>query len=208
MADFHIERQIAKRGFKNIAGIDEVGRGALFGPVVSAAVMFSPSCVHSTPQGWLKEINDSKLLSEKKRRRLSLLILKNACSVGIGVSTNLEIDRKNILWASKESMKRAVENMAGEVDFLLVDGLELNDVNCYQKRVYQGDQKSISIAAASIVAKVLRDQMIVRLSQMFRGYLLEKNKGYGTREHYRALEKLGPTVFHRSSFRLKCEKER
>ncbi len=206
MADFHIERQIARRGFQNIAGIDEVGRGALFGPVVSAAVMFSPAYIHSSPHGWLKEVNDSKLLSEKKRTRLSSLILRNADSVGIGIATNEEIDRNNILWASMESMKRAVENMTGEVEFLLVDGLELNDVNCYQKRVYKGDQKSISIAAASIVAKVLRDQMIVELSRMFRGYLLEKNKGYGTREHYRALEKLGPTVFHRTSFRLKHEK--
>jgi len=207
VADFHIERQIAKRGFKNIAGIDEVGRGALFGPVVSAAVMFSPSYIYSTPEGWLKEINDSKLLSEKKRRRLSHLILKNASSVGIGAATNVEIDRNNILWASKESMKRAVENMAEKADFLLVDGLELDNVNCYQKRVYKGDRKSISIAAASIVAKVLRDQMIVRMSRVFEGYLLEKNKGYGTREHYRALAELGPTVFHRSSFRLKCGKD-
>ena len=131
--------------------------------------------------------------------------MENACSVGIGIATNLEIDRNSIVWASKESMKRAVENIGGETDFLLVDGLELNNVNCYQKRVYKGDRKSLSIAAASIVAKVFRDRMIVELSWMFRGYFLEKNKGYGTREHYGALEKLGPTVFHRTSFRLKRE---
>jgi len=208
VADFHIEKQTAERGFRYIAGIDEAGRGALFGPVVAAAVQFSSFYIYREPDGWIKEINDSKLLSAKKRKMLFPLIMKNADSVGIGVATNLEIDRNNILWASVEAMKRAVENMAGRADFLLVDGLELNNVNCSQKRIFKGDQKSISIAAASIIAKVFRDHMIEGLSQIFRGYSLEKNKGYGTKEHYLALREFGPTVFHRLSFRLKCEMEK
>jgi ribonuclease HII len=208
VADFYIERQTAERGFRNIAGIDESGRGALFGPVVASAVMFSSFHIKKKPNGWIKEINDSKLLSVKKRKMLFPLILENADSVGIGIATNLEIDRNNILWASMEAMRRAVKNMSKKVDFLLVDGLELNNVNCLQKRICKGDQKSISIAAASIVAKVYRDHLIEGLSQIFSGYSLEKNKGYGTVEHYLALKKLGPTVFHRMSFRLKCEIEK
>lgn len=208
MADFHIERQTAEKGFRHIAGIDESGRGALFGPVVAAAVKFSSFYTYNKPHGWVEEINDSKLLSAKKRKQLFPLILTNADSVGVGMATNLEIDRYDILWASREAMKRAVESMAGPADFLLVDGLELNNVHCPQRRVYKGDQKSISIAAASIVAKVLRDRMIEGLSQIFTGYSLEKNKGYGTKEHYLALRKLGPTNFHRMSFRLKCELEK
>ncbi len=180
----------------------------MFGPVVAAAVQFSSFYIYREPDGWIKEINDSKLLSAKKRKILFPLIMKNADSVGIGVATNLEIDRNNILWASVEAMKRAVENMEGRADFLLVDGLELNNVNCSQKRIFKGDQKSISIAAASIIAKVFRDHMIEGLSQIFRGYSLEKNKGYGTKEHYLALREFGPTVFHRLSFRLKCEMEK
>jgi len=205
VADFYSERQAAERGFKHIAGIDEVGRGALFGPVVAAAVMFNSSYIHKELCGWVKEINDSKLLSVKKRERLLPLILMNADSVGLGFATNLEIDRNNILWASKEAMKRAVENMPRKADFLLVDSLELDNVNYFQRRIYKGDQKSISVAAASIVAKVVRDGMIKRLSQIFSGYSLDKNKGYGTREHYLALKRLGPTVFHRITFHLKCE---
>jgi ribonuclease HII len=205
VADFQIEKQTAEKGFKKIVGIDEAGRGALFGPVVAAAVRFSFFYFYRKPDGWVKEINDSKLLSVKKRKWLFPLILKNADSVGIGMASNLEIDRNNILWASMQAMKRAVENTAEKADFLLIDGLELNDVNCSQKRILKGDQKSISIAAASIIAKVFRDHMIEGLSWICDGYSLEKNKGYGTREHYLALGKLGPTIFHRMSFRLKCE---
>jgi ribonuclease HII len=152
----------------------------------------------------VKEINDSKLLSAKKREMLFPLILAEADSVGVGFATNLDIDRNDVLWATMKSMKRAVEQMTVQADFVLVDGCELYDVNCSQKRVNKGDQKSISIAAASIVAKVMRDHMVVGLSRMFDGYALEKNKGYGTREHYTALKKLGPTVFHRKSFNLNC----
>ncbi|MFW6123706.1 MAG: ribonuclease HII [Acidobacteriota bacterium] len=208
MADFHIERRAAEKGFRNIVGIDEAGRGALFGPVVAAGVKFSSIYIFREPDGWIREINDSKLLPVKKRKMLLPLIMRNADSVGIGAATNLEIDRNNIVWASIEAMKRAVENMEGEADILLVDGMELNNVNYSQKKVFKGDQKSISIAAASIVAKVFRDHMIEGMSQICKGYSLEKNKGYGTKEHYLALRKLGPTVFHRTSFCLKHEIEK
>ena len=182
MADFQIEREIIKKGFKSIAGVDEVGRGALFGPVVSSAVIFPDTAIRQDLSGWIEEINDSKLLSPNKRKRLAKAILTNAVSVGIGLSTNSEIDQKNVFWASINAMRRAVENLS---------------------ITPKGDKKCISIAAASIVAKVLRDDMMIHLDRVYNGYALSKNKGYGTKEHYRALTKLGPTLFHRRTFNLK-----
>jgi len=203
MADFQIEREIIERGFKYVAGVDEVGRGALFGPVVSAAVILPDAVIKQSISGWVEEIDDSKLISPKKRKRLAKVILTHAASVGVGLSTNFEIDKKNIFWASINAMKRAVENMPVTPDYILVDGFSLNDVNYPQTRVLQGDRKSISIAAASIVAKVLRDGMMVHLDRVYDGYALSKNKGYGTKEHYRALKKMGPTLFHRQTFNLR-----
>jgi len=200
--DFCIEREILKRGFKAIAGLDEVGRGALFGPVVAAAVILPVPLIQRKIYGWLREIEDSKRLSPTKRRELAKLIVANAETVGFGLASHEEVDKKNVYWASLEAMKRAFTSMSRKPDFLLVDGFNLNDVNYPQMRVHKGDQKSISIAAASIVAKVFRDQMIVRLDPLFSGYSLAKNKGYGTKDHFRALHDLGPTVFHRRSFNL------
>ena len=127
----------------------------------------------------------------------------HASSIGFGLVSNTEIDHSNIHLASLEAMKRAVDIMPDPPDFLLVDGFSLDDVNCSQRRVPHGDQKSISIAAASIVAKVLRDEMIIRVDRIFKGYALSKNKGYATSEHYLALQNIGPTVWHRSSFNLR-----
>lgn len=203
MADFQIEREIIERGFKFVAGVDEVGRGALFGPVVSAAVILPDAVIKQSISGWVEEIDDSKLISPKKRKRLAKAILTHAASVGVGLSTNSEIDKKNIFWASIIAMKRAVENMPVTPDYILVDGFSLNDVNYPQTRVLRGDRKSISIAAASIVAKVLRDEMMVHLDRVYDGYALSKNKGYGTKEHYRALKEMGPTLFHRQTFNLR-----
>lgn len=202
MPDFRIEREILKRGFKAIAGLDEVGRGALFGPVVAAAVILPVPFIQRKIYGWLREIEDSKRLSPTKRKELAKLIVANAETVGVGLASHEEVDKKNVYWASLEAMKRAFTSMSWKPDFLLVDGFNLNDVNYPQMRVPKGDQKSISIAAASIVAKVFRDQMIVRLDTLFSGYSLAKNKGYGTKDHFRALHDLGPTVFHRRSFNL------
>ncbi len=204
MVDFQIEKRIIKRGFRIIAGVDEAGRGAIFGPVVAAAVVL-PSVLKGGIRlsGWAQEIDDSKMISPPKRKRLAEAILANAASVGIGWATNYEIDQKNIYWASLRAMRRAVENMPTAPDFILVDGFRLNDVNYPQRSIVQGDRKSISIAAASIVAKVLRDEMMVHLDKVYKGYALSKNKGYGTKEHYKALKEMGPTLFHRLTFNLR-----
>ncbi len=205
MADFRIEKKILRKGFKVIAGVDEVGRGALFGPVVSAAVILPCTLMKQRLSGWISEVDDSKVIPPKRRMRLAREILANSASVGLGLSSNFEIDEKNIYWASICAMKRAVENMTLVPDIILVDGFSLNEVNYPQISVPQGDKKCISIAAASIVAKVIRDEMMMLLDRVYQGYSLSKNKGYGTREHFRALEKKGPTPLHRLSFNLRCE---
>jgi ribonuclease HII len=205
MANFQIERKFLKQGLTAIAGIDEVGRGALFGPVVAAAVIVPAKVIKKNHSQWVKEIRDSKLLTPLKRRKLADMILAGAISVGIGVSSNQEIDQKNIYWASLEAMKRAVQNLSLTPDILLVDGFTLKDVNYLQKGIPQGDRRCVSIAAASIVAKVLRDEMMVLLDKIFEGFGLSRNKGYGTREHYQALAELGPTPFHRHTFNLKLK---
>lgn len=202
MVNFQIEKRIMRKGFKAIAGIDEAGRGALFGPVVAAAVILPTAIMKRSLPRWAKEIDDSKAISPLKRKRVAKAIIRNATSIGVGLATNFEIDRKNIYWASISAMKKAVENMPITPDFILVDGFSLNDVNYPQLGIPQGDKKSISIAAASIVAKVLRDEMMIRLDRIYEGYSLSKNKGYGTREHYKALKEAGATYFHRQTFNL------
>lgn len=206
MPDFHFEREIVRRGYGAIAGLDEAGRGALFGPVVAASVMFSVSLIRGKIKVWLKEIDDSKRISPTKREILARKILIHSDAVGIGIASSAEIDRKNIYWASFEAMKRAFFSMPKVPDFLLVDGFRLNDVNYPQMYLPKGDQKSISIAAASIIAKVTRDRMMKQLDLVFEGYALSKNKGYGTKEHYDALRRLGPTALHRQSFNLEGKK--
>jgi ribonuclease HII len=201
VADFCLEENLIKRGYANIAGIDEAGRGALFGPVVAASVMFSKDFIRDYRDDWIFEIDDSKRLTPKKREKLAKAILASAQSVGIGMATNREIDKNNIREASFEAMRRAVNKMADFPDFLLVDGFQLPRIKYEQMGVRQGDRKSISIAAASIVAKVLRDQMVITLDTFYEGYALARHKGYGTRDHLRAIEEKGPTIFHRISFR-------
>jgi ribonuclease HII len=205
MADFRIEKRILGRRFRAIAGVDEAGRGALFGPVVSAAVILPDELIRKRLSGWVREVDDSKVISPGKRWRLAKEILFHAVSVGVGLCSNIEIDEKNIYWASICAMKRAVESLSLKPDFILVDGFSLNDVKYPQIRVPKGDKKSISIAAASIVAKVLRDEMMILLDKMYGGYFLSKNKGYGTEEHYRALKEKGPTPLHRFTFNLRCK---
>jgi ribonuclease HII len=205
MADFRIEKKMMREGYTRIAGVDEVGRGALFGPVVAAAVILPEELIWRSPRGWVREIDDSKLLSPARRKRLAMAILANAASVGIGFATNFEIDQDNIYWASLKAMRRAVENLRITPDFVLVDGFGINNVNYSQRAIPKGDRKSITIASASIVAKVLRDEMMIHMDRFFEGYCLSKNKGYGTRDHYLALREKGPTFFHRLSFNLRCE---
>ena len=206
MPDFRFEREIISRGYGAIAGLDEAGRGALFGPVVAASVMFSASLIKGKNKGWLEEIDDSKRISPTKREILARKILIHSDAVGIGMASSAEIDRNNIYWASFEAMKRACLSMPKVPDFLLVDGFRINDVNYPQMNLPKGDQKSISIAAASIIAKVIRDRMMKRLDLVFKGYALSRNKGYGTKEHYDALRRLGPTSFHRHSYNLEGKK--
>jgi ribonuclease HII len=207
MASFKIERQIIRQQFKTIAGVDEVGRGALFGPVVAAAVILPSRWIEKPVKGWLKEVNDSKALSPQKRKELAGHILGGAEAVGVGTATNREIDLINIYWASLEAMKRAVENLAVRPDYLLIDGpkSQKGSFGCPELCIPGGDQKSISIAAASIVAKVIRDEMMILLEDLFAGYHLAKNKGYGTRDHYQALKEKGPTPLHRLTFNLGAE---
>lgn len=203
MPDFLIEREVLDQGFSCIAGLDEAGRGALFGPVVAAAVVFAPNQIRLEIPEWIDAIKDSKMLAPLKRKRICRLIVERTYAIGLGVVSSREIDEINIHHASLEAMQRALGNLPLVPDFLLVDGFRLNDVNYSQKKIIKGDKKSISIAAASIIAKVLRDEMIQQLDRVFEGYALDSNKGYGTKKHYSALHQLGPTALHRKTFNLR-----
>jgi ribonuclease HII len=204
MADFKVERKLLSQTVRTIAGVDEAGRGALFGPVVAAAVILPSPWMVRPVRGWLRDVDDSKLLSATKRKDLARSILAEAEAVGVGLASSREIDEKNIYWASLEAMKRAVWNLALRPDFLLIDGFKNRQLGfvCSYLGISGGDRKSLSVAAASIIAKVVRDEIMLRLESFFGGYHLSRNKGYGTREHYRALREKGPTSLHRLSFNL------
>ena len=202
VADLTIERRLWKKGFRAVAGIDEAGRGALFGPVVSAAVIFPPDIADTSENGWVDAVDDSKRLSSAKRARLAEFILSTASAVGVGFSSPKEIDKQNIFWASMTAMKRALDELPLFPDFLLVDGFSLRGTTCPQMGITGGDGRSTTIAAASILAKVLRDDFLLRMDSLFPDYGLGRHKGYATTKHYNALERFGPTVLHRRSFRL------
>jgi ribonuclease HII len=204
MTDFDLEDECRGRGCRTIAGIDEAGRGALFGPVVAAAVILPLDALRGRDgPAWAGRVRDSKLLTPNARRRLFVEIRAAARAVGVGWAGQAEVDRLNIYWASLLAMRRAVERLSVRPDILLVDGFALKDVQYPQKAVPHGDRKSVSIAAASIVAKVVRDGMMDFLNEVYGGYGLARNKGYGTAAHYRALRERGATPFHRASFNLK-----
>jgi len=205
MPDFSIERKYLEQGLKWIAGLDEAGRGSLFGPVVAAAVILPPSWMKASPPPWLAGVDDSKRLRPAKRESLARCLLQEAWSVGVGLASSREVDRLNVHRASLTAMKRATAGLGAPPDVLLVDGFALNDVHYLQERVKHGDQKSLSIAAASILAKVLRDRILVSLDGMFEGWGLARHKGYGTLEHYRALARSGATPLHRQSFNLRSD---
>jgi ribonuclease HII len=202
MLGFEKEKDLINQGYRYLTGLDEVGRGSLFGPVVAVAVVFPTTFFERKKATWVGQINDSKLLSTTKRMELMGFILKYACGLGIGYATHQEIDRLNIYWASQLAMKRALEDLTLTPDIVLVDGNPIKGINYSQLAVPQGDKKVFSIAAASIVAKVFRDGLIKVLDQIYPGYKLKQNKGYGTEAHYEALEKLGPCRLHRKSFKL------
>ena len=177
---------------KLIAGIDEAGRGPWAGPVVSAAVILNEKNI---PDG----LNDSKKLSEKKRLSLYSSIY-NFHFVGVGISSIEEIDSMNVLQATFLSMKRAVEDLNPQPEYILVDGNLDPGLNFKTKCIIKGDRISISIAAASVIAKVTRDNLMLKLDKEFPDYNWKKNKGYGTAEHRNALELHGPCKYHRKSF--------
>ncbi|MFQ6037665.1 MAG: ribonuclease HII [Candidatus Aminicenantales bacterium] len=201
MADFRFEKGLLRKGYRAIAGVDEAGRGALFGPVVAASVMFDEGLITGRRPSWLREVNDSKRLTPQKRERLARAVLGTARSVGVGVVSSREIDRMNIYQASLEAMKRSIARMADPPDFVLVDGFPLEGVGCPQREIKMGDRRCLSIAAASIIAKVLRDRMMQHLDLVYEGYGFARHKGYGTPQHIKALQEKGPTDFHRFSFR-------
>jgi|TARA_B110000003_G_scaffold253663_1_gene269138 ribonuclease HII len=175
-----------------IIGVDEVGRGPLAGPVISAAIILNKEKI---PEG----INDSKKLSKKKREVINEELISQH-SFAIGIASVEEIDKINILQASLLAMKRAVLNLNIKPQTILVDGNKLPDLEYNMYPIIKGDSKSISIAAASIIAKVYRDKLMQDLSLQYPGYYWEKNSGYGTKQHLLALNNLGVTPIHRKSF--------
>ena len=188
---------IGERGL--VAGVDEVGRGALFGPVVAAAVVLS---VADLPRLVEIGVKDSKQLSAKKRSQLIVPIQNIVASWSFGYATVQEIDRLNILQASLLAMQRAIIKLKVTPDLCLVDGDQLlPNLPLPQKNLIKGDRLSFAIAAASIIAKVWRDKLIVRLARSYPDYDLAANKGYGTKKHLSALQKYGPSKMHRISFR-------
>ena len=176
-----------------ICGIDEVGRGPLCGPVVASAVILPKDCQ-------ILYLNDSKKLSEKKREELYDVIMEQAIAVGVGMATPQRIDEINILQATYEAMRQAISNLNVKPAVLLNDAVTIPEVDIPQIPIIKGDAKSVSIAAASIIAKVTRDRMMVEYDRIYPGYDLASNKGYGTKVHMEALKTVGPCEIHRRTF--------
>ena len=189
-----LEEAARGRGALRIAGLDEVGRGPLFGPVVAAAVILPKGCS-------LQGLTDSKKLTEKKRNEFDLEIRSNAVSWAIAEVDAETIDRINIRQASLLAMRRAVQQLPLGPDFLLIDGRDTIDWDCPQQAVIRGDGASFSIAAASVLAKVHRDRLLVEFDREFPGYGLAQHKGYPCPAHLAALARLGPAPLHRKSYR-------
>lgn len=186
------EREAQKQGFQYVAGIDEVGRGPLAGPVVAAAVILPENI-------FISGINDSKKLSSKKREQLYQEIKNEALAIGIGVVGADVIDEINIYQATKKAMNIAINQLSIFPDFLLIDAMKI-DTPITQRSLIKGDSLSVSIASASIIAKVYRDRLMMEYSKKYPEYQFEKNAGYGTREHIQAIRKFGPTPIHRKTF--------
>lgn len=194
------EAALHEAGYEQIAGVDEVGRGPLAGPVVAAAVVL-PEDFH------ILGIDDSKKLSEKKREEFYEVIKENAVAWGIGMADQQVIDEINILQATKQAMRDAIRQVCAKLaddgktlDYVLFDALTIDDVPIPQEGIVKGDAKVLAIAAASILAKVTRDRMMVEYAQQYPGYAFEKNKGYGTKAHYEGLRQQGMCEIHRRSF--------
>lgn len=191
---WEFEDVIMRRGYHAVAGVDEAGRGPLAGPVVASAVILRKDVE-------IQGVNDSKTLSSAKREELYSIILERAVAVGVGIADNVLIDRINILQATLDAMKMAIMNMAVTPDYLLVDGITPIPLSIPQKTIKKGDSASFSIAAASIVAKVTRDRLMVSYDRQFPVYGFAKHKGYGSASHLAAIAEHGPCEIHRKSFR-------
>ena len=187
------ERGLWEAGYDLVAGIDEVGRGPLAGPVVAAAVILPKECK-------IEGVNDSKKLSAKKREELYDIILEKAVSYGIGVVSNERIDEINILQATYEAMREALSQLQPKADYILADAVTIPMVSIPQRGIIKGDAKSMSIGAASIVAKVYRDRMMEAYEEVYPGYGFASNKGYGAAEHIEGIKKQGITPIHRRTF--------
>jgi ribonuclease HII len=187
------EKKLKSEGYKLIAGVDEVGRGPLAGPVLACAAILPDDCR-------IFGINDSKKLSESKREELSLLIKDQALAYGIGMVDEKEIDRINILQATLAAMAEAVKNLSPQPDALLIDAVSLTKVRIKQLSIVKGDELSISVAAASIVAKVARDDIMRSFDKLYPEYGFASHKGYGTRQHIEAIQRHGLCPIHRVSF--------
>ncbi len=193
MLEYTIERSLTEKGYKLICGVDEAGRGPLCGPVVAAACIL--------PEGLCIEgLNDSKKLSPKKRKQVFDEIIKNAVAYCIAEASVEEIDRLNILEADMLAMQRAVEGLSVKADFAIIDGNVSRGFNIPTMTVIKGDATSPSIAAASILAKVTRDEMCEQMDKDYPQYGIAKHKGYGTKQHMDALRKFGPSPIHRKKF--------
>ncbi|HWQ77429.1 MAG TPA: ribonuclease HII [Anaerovoracaceae bacterium] len=195
-----IEEELYAGGVRYIAGVDEVGRGPLAGPVVAAAVILPTNFD-------VLGVDDSKKLSEKQRETLYDQIIRHAVAYGVGIVDNYIIDEINILQATKLAMKQALEALEPRPEYILIDALTLKDVAIPQRGIIKGDSLSLSIAAASIVAKVTRDRMMTEFHDRFPQYAFDQNKGYATKAHYEGIQCYGPCLLHRMSFLKKYAEE-
>ncbi len=193
---FAEERVLQKQGYRYIAGIDEAGRGALAGPVAAAAVIL-PRRVRGS---WLSQVRDSKQLTPRKRELLFHHIHTEAVAVGIGMVDCKTVDSQGIVWATRMAMKLAVKQLSPAPEFLLLDYLHLPGLELPQKGITYGDRLCLSIACASIIAKVARDRLMVEIDAVHQGYGMARHKGYGTSQHLACLSRLGPSPVHRLTF--------
>lgn len=183
-----------RQGYRTVAGVDEAGRGPLAGPVVAAAVVLDPARV-------IVGVDDSKKLTERKREELFSQIMESAVAVGVGIVDHEVVDRDNILQATLAAMEEAVAKLSAPPDFLLIDGISRIPLAVQQRTIKKGDSRSVSIAAASIIAKVTRDRLMVEYDLLYPGYGLAGHKGYGCQAHLDAIARLGPSPIHRKTFR-------
>lgn len=192
------EKHCWEQGYLRVAGLDEAGRGPLAGPVVAAVFII-------TPDFKLDGLNDSKQLTALQRERYFHILTSGSWEYGVGRVEPAEIDRINIYQASRLAMLKALKNLKTKPDFLLVDALVIPETEISQQSLIHGDALSVAIAAALVIAKYTRDQMMIEYDKIYSGYGFARHKGYPTSEHYSALRKLGPSPIHRHSFRLTQE---